>query len=374
MRVEKTRLVNFRCFLLADLKLSEGLNVVIGPNASGKTSLLESVFVASAGRSPRAKRDAELVRWGESEALVEVHFRHQDSRSLQVRVGIELGDNGTRKLVSAADKPVRQVAELLSCLPVILFTPADLQLAQAEPVVRRRFMNLALARLLPAYADDLARFRRALVQRNRLLQAAATSQEIAPWTQQLIRYGAQVTCHRRGLAAALSQLGSELYAQLAGSAEHLSINYVGDLAQAPSVEEAATLYRTLLQQCVAEERRLGRTLFGPHRDDLSILINGQVLRRFGSQGQQRTAALALKLAEANLIRRQAGESPILLLDDCLSELDEQRATRLLRLTANYEQLIVTTASQVPVLDQLEVATWVHLEAGEVKRVERRWGT
>jgi len=346
------------------------LIVVMGPNASGKTSLLESLFVASAGRSMRARRDEELVRWGESHALVDVVFRQGDGRTTQVRVGLELGSRGPRKVMTAGDKPVRRAADLLSRLPVVLFTPGDLQLAQAEPAVRRRFLNLALARLRPAYVDDLARYRRALQQRNRLLQMEAPAAQVQPWTEQLVRCGAQVACHRAWLAGALGELAVGIHGELAGPGEALRVAYAGDLHEASDPGQAAERFRTLLEQRVAEEQRLRRTPVGPHRDDLRLLVNGQRLRHFGSQGQQRTAALALKLAEAELVRRQSGESPIVLLDDCLSELDEERAGQVLRLTGVYEQLIVTLASREPALAEAPVRTWVHLRAGEVTSIER----
>jgi len=148
------------------------------------------------------------------------------------------------------------------------------------------------------------------------------------------------------------------------------VHYAGDLASAAEPQEAAELYLCLLAERRGEERRLRRTMVGPHRDDLQLLINDRRLRRFGSQGQQRTAALSLKLGEAELMRRHGRESPLLLLDDCLSELDEARAAQVLRLTATYEQLIVTVASREPALAEARVRAWVHLVDGEVKQVER----
>ncbi|MGD9518493.1 MAG: DNA replication/repair protein RecF [Armatimonadota bacterium] len=370
MQVNRVRLTNFRCFADLDLELGRGLVVLIGSNASGKTSLIEAVFVASAGRSPRTLRDEELVRWGERRALVNAEFCQGDGRLVNVHVGLELASGGPRKLVTVDDKPVRRLTGLIGRLPVVLFTPADLQLTQAEPAVRRRFMNLALARLRPAYADDMARYRRALKQRNRLLQDEAPDSQIQPWTDQLIRSGSQVACHRRWLAEALDDVAAQVHSELAGPSESLKVHYAGDLASAAEPQEAAELYLCLLAERRGEERRLRRTMVGPHRDDLQLLINDRRLRRFGSQGQQRTAALSLKLGEAELMRRHGRESPLLLLDDCLSELDEARAAQVLRLTATYEQLIVTVASREPALAEARVRAWVHLVDGEVKQVER----
>ena len=187
MKVAHLSAVNFRCFENLSLDLTEGLVVVLGPNASGKTSLLEAVFVASAGRSPRARSETELVRWGERQARIEVVFERDDGRREPVRVLWDLAGPGPRKTMLLGDKPVRRAAELLARLPLVMFAPADLRLAQAEPAGRRRFMNLALARLRPAYVDDLARYRRALQQRNRLLQTQAPDSQLRPWTEQLVQ-------------------------------------------------------------------------------------------------------------------------------------------------------------------------------------------
>jgi DNA replication and repair protein RecF len=263
---------------------------------------------------------------------------------------------------------VRRAAELLSRVPLVLFTPADLQLAQAAPVVRRRFMNLALARLRPAYADDLARYGRALMQRNRLLAMGAGETELRPWTAQMIAAGAEVAVARRRFTEEIGVLAAGVHASLAGESEKLGVDYSGNLT-AEDAPAAAEQYAALLNRSMSEEARMRRTLVGPHRDDLRLTLGGQSLRRFGSQGQQRTAALALKLAEAELIKRETGAPPLLLLDDCLSELDEGRASHVLGLTESYGQLIVTSAAREAALERASAAMWLHLRGGEVERVE-----
>jgi len=263
---------------------------------------------------------------------------------------------------------VRRAAELLGRVPLVLFTPADLQLAQAAPVVRRRFMNLALARVRPAYADDLARYGRALMQRNRLLPMGAGEAELRPWTAQLVASGAEVAVQRRRFAAEIGVLAADVHAALTGGSEKLRVEYASNLT-AEDAAAAAEQYAAMLGRSAGEEVRMRRTLVGPHRDDLRLALGGQALRRFGSQGQQRTAALALKLAEAELIRRETGAAPLLLLDDCLSELDEERAGQVLGLTEAYGQLIVTSAAREVALERASAAMWVHLRDGEVERVE-----
>jgi DNA replication and repair protein RecF len=367
MMVRKLDLTNFRCYPALRLELPAGLVVVTGSNASGKSSLLEAIFVASAGRSPRTMRDSELVRWGAKDARVEAVFERDEGRYLDIVFELDVA-GGPRKRLLADGNPVRRAAELLSRVPLVLFTPADLQLAQAAPVVRRRFMNLALARLRPAYADDLARYGRALMQRNRLLAMGAGEAELRPWTAQMVAAGAEVAVQRRRFAAGVGALAAGLHAALAGEGEALGVEYAGSLA-GDDPAAAAEQYTALLGRAASEELRMRRTLVGPHRDDLRLTLGGQALRRFGSQGQQRTAALALKLAEADLIRRETGAPPLLLLDDCLSELDEARASHVLGLTEAYGQLIVTSAAREAALERASAALWLHLRDGEVERIE-----
>lgn len=365
MQATSLELTNFRCFAALQLDLPTGLIAVVGPNASGKTTLLEALFVASAGRSPRASRDTELISWGAQHTRLEARFERDDGRTLRVAFHLEAAPSGPRKHLLADDKPVRRVSELVARVPLVLFVPADLQLAQASPGVRRRFVNLALARLGGAYPDDLARYSRALLQRNRLLAEGAPLAELRPWEAAMVEAGAQVVSQRRAFVSQLGRVAARIHADLAGPAERLVVEYASQLAgDAPS--EIAEEYRAHLVRLSGDESRLGRTLVGPHRDDLRLLINGRPLRRFGSQGQQRTAALALKLAEAELLRGATGEAPILLLDDCLSELDERRARQVLALTASYRQLIVTSAARDAALVQAQVAAWVSLSDGRVE--------
>lgn len=365
MRATSLELVNFRCFRQLNLELPGGVVAVVGPNASGKTSLLEAIFVASAGRSPRAGRDTELISWGAGQTRVEVGFERDDGRALRVVFHLEGGPTGPRKHLLADDKPVRRATELVARVPLVLFVPADLQLAQAAPSVRRRFVNLALARMGGAYADDLARYSRALLQRNRLLAQGAPAAQRRPWEAAMVEAGAQVVFQRRAFVGRLGEMAARIHAQLAGAAERLSVEYASQL-EGDTLAEIAENYRAHLARSAAEEERLGRTLVGPHRDDLRLLVHGRPLRRFGSQGQQRTAALALKLAEAELLRQSTAEAPILLLDDCLSELDEHRARQVLALTASYRQLIVTSAARDAALEQRQVAMWVRLKDGQLE--------
>ncbi len=276
MRATTLRLANFRCFEDLRLELPEGLVAVVGPNAAGKTSLLEALFVASAGRSARAARDTELISWGRAEAAVEADFLRDDGRPLRVLFGVATGAGGPRRRLLADDKPLRRSAELMARVPLVLFGPADLQLAQASPAVRRRFLNMALARLGPAYADDLARYGRALLQRNRLLARGAPEAQLRPWHATMVEAGAQVVVRRRAMAAELAEAATRLHGELAGPQERLEVEYASQVA-GDDAASAAEAYAAQLARSADDERRMGRTLVGPHRDDLRLYINGQPL-------------------------------------------------------------------------------------------------
>ncbi|MBC7287245.1 MAG: DNA replication and repair protein RecF, partial [Armatimonadetes bacterium] len=289
-----------------------------------------------------------LIKWGERGASVEATFVASYGRPVSVSVELTVSASGAQKHIRLHGKPVRRTAELMRAVPVVLFTPADLRIVQGEPQARRQFMNLAIARIAASYADDMARYRRAVLQRNQLLHEGASPNEIAPWTGRLVEAGARIAVARRSFVEALRPIAAEIHRHLSGAAESLVVEYAGDLAgSADSFDRAAEAFSRLLDRRAEHERTLGRTLVGPHRDDLLLLVGGRPLRTYGSQGQQRTAALSLKLAQATLIHQVTDEPPLLLLDDCLSELDDVRASAVLELAGEYEQIILTAAGKLP---------------------------
>jgi DNA replication and repair protein RecF len=238
--------------------------------------------------------------------------------------------------------------------------------------LRRRFLNTALAALRPLYLDDLQRYRRALRQRNELLRrlrdGGRDAGDLAPWTEQLAISGAAVATARERFIADLATRAAELHG-LVGGGEKLGLAYRGDLAEAGGQEAAGTRLRERLAHLADLEVRRGTTLAGPHRDDLEIEINGVPARQYASQGQQRTAALALKLGQAQVAQEWTGEPPLLLLDDCLSELDPTRARAVLDLADTLDGLLVTSAKLDPVLAERAGAAVYEVRDGQVQRVK-----
>ena len=338
------RLYNFRNYPSLDLELSPGLNVFVGDNAQGKSNLLEAVATLLLTRSPRAASPGELLLWGSDEAAVDATVSHPPVvEVLGLRLhrhpsphppspaGSEARGRVTR--TSLADgKPVT-VRQMLGRCPVVLFWPDDLQLVKAGPEARRRQIDTLLSQLDAQAAAELLRYRRVLEQRNCLLRqirAGESGDQLATFDAALVLHGARVQVARGRLVRALAPLAAESMAELSGGREQLLLRYHPDASSgADDEEEVASGLRAALRRARAEEIARGVTSVGPHRDDVDYLIDGRLARVSASQGQQRSAVLAAKLAELRHARARAGRMPILLLDDVLGELDQRRGGQLL---------------------------------------------
>ncbi|MGD9494683.1 MAG: DNA replication/repair protein RecF [Armatimonadota bacterium] len=347
MHLCSLELVNFRCYERARFEFAPGLNVILGPNASGKTTLLEAIYLLATTTSPRTSSDRALIRQGQSPACVTGVFA-RDGRELSIR--ITLGDGaGSRSGPRRFDVDGREVTgarDVIGRAQAVLFWAGELDVVKGSPADRRRFLNAALAQMSARYLDDLARYRRALRQRNELLkrlaQGAPDGRLLAPWTHALVEAGTPIVEDRSNFLTALAGQAGPLHARLGADAEELTVRY------APSVPidehgDVADAFYAGLEATHARELERGSTQVGPHRDDMRLQIDGADIRHFGSQGQQRTAALALTLAQAQVAGARTATQPILLLDDCLSELDPTRGAAMLDLWADREQMIVTSA-------------------------------
>lgn len=362
MYLRSLGLEQFRCYERADIQLGPGLNVLVGPNASGKTSVLEAIHLLAVTKSHRTNADRELIRWEQPWARVTGRFCTSTGRDLELRVTIARkangvgGDKSPRKTVEVNQVPRRRLAETIGQAAVVLFGPDDLALIKGPPSARRHFLNAGIAQVRPAYLADLLRYRQALRQRNehlRLIRREMGDRSLlSAWDAPLAESGARLATARAEFCTALAAEVQRIHYELSGHTERLEVSYRSDLAEAFDVDTRRVLLRELLQRNVERDLALGRTLSGPHRDELVIELEGRPLRDFGSQGQQRTAALSLTLAEARAMQQWGQEPPIVLLDDCLSELDETRARRVLELTDSVEQVIVTTASWDRMLQEL----------------------
>ena len=338
MELKRLQLKNHRNYARLDLVPGPGVNVFIGANGQGKTNLLEAVAMLALSSSPRARRDIELVGPVGPGAKIEADLEAA-GRRLQVVITLEVDGDRARRTIEV-DGVRRRGLDLPGHFRVTLFWPDDLGLVKAGPDTRRRFLNQMLVQIEPGYARALAGLRRVLEQRNSLLKRIAggeeDSGELAAWDQELVAYGSEIARARAKAVLELRPEAERSHAEIARG-ERLDITYSG-----PPDDFAIAVQKSL-----PEDLRRGSTTIGPHHDDLVIWLDGRDARSYASQGQQRTAVVSLKLAEAGLVARRTGERPLLLLDDVLSELDLERREALLRKVASSGQVIITSVEAGP---------------------------
>lgn len=314
------RLANFRNYAAEEVELGEGLNVFFGANAQGKTNFLEALHLLSTTRLLRGSREAEAIREGEDGAFVAAEVL-----STRTEVAVRL-ERGVAKRASINGLPLRRAADIIGRLPSVCASLLDLPILTGEPSVRRSFMDLELSQLSGLYLHQFAQYKRALEQRNALLRSAQDGsvppEAFEPWEHHLAEHGAPLRAFRARFWADLEPLADEVQRHM-GSGEALRLVYQPrDEASTPDE------LRELLRRNRPLDAARGSTTVGPHRDDVLIKVGGRDARAFGSQGQQRTAALAIKLGTLELERRERGLPPLLLLDDILSDLDEIRRAKL----------------------------------------------
>ena len=358
MELKRLQLRNHRNYAHLDLVPGPGVNVFIGANGQGKTNLLEAVAMLALSSSPRARRDIELVGpvgpGARIEADVEAH-----GRRLEVTLSLTVEGDRVRRVIEV-DGARRRGVDLPGHFRVTLFWPDDLGLVKVGPELRRRFLNQMLVQIEPGYARALAGLRRVLEQRNSQLKRIAAGEEgadvLAAWNQELVAYGTEIANARAKAVNELRPYAARSHAEIADG-ERQEIAYLGP----PEDMEAA------VQKSLTEDLRRGSTTVGPHHDDLAISLGGRDARSYASQGQQRTAVVSLKLAEAELVARRTGERPLLLLDDVLSELDGERRGALLRKVAGEGQVIITSAEAGPFPPDLmtRARVWT-VTAGEIE--------
>lgn len=363
MHVRSVRLSNFRNYPRLEVQLHPKLNLLIGPNARGKTSVLESLYCLSTTRSFRATADEEVIAFDSDSASVEGEFEQGDSAE---RLRIEFR-RGRGKALYIDGKKQARLSTALGRLPAVIFSPDDLFLVKGGPVLRRRFLNTALLQMEPAYLADLQQYERALRQRNALLRAAnrPSDPEIAAWDEPLVRYGTSLTSRRAEAVARLAAHAGGALKDLTGGGERLELGYAPSVPDAGEGKSAQDAFREALQRRRAEERIRGATLTGPHRDDLVLSVNGKPLKKFGSQGQQRTAALALKLAELALLTEATGKAPLILFDDVMSELDAERQAFFLKRLLSGGQAVLTGTEASDFSAALDSARRFEVDAGRV---------
>ncbi len=352
MHFTRLELSNFRLYGQLSLELPEGLNVLWGANAQGKTAFLEALYLLATSRSFRTSSELELIRWEQPVARIGSVLQRDSGRERRLDFAWQRQGQRAQREVRLMGQPAKKLSEFLGEVLLTLFVPSDLSLVQGGPQERRRYLDLTLCKLYPTYLASLSAYGKVIKQRNELLKRGCRAAELEPWDLLLIQHGEQLIARRADLVEDLDARFARLYRQLSAETLPLALRY------APNVHN----FTEDLERRRPEELRLRTSLTGPHRDELQARLGDRSLRRFGSQGQQRTAVLALRLAEAEVLTERSGESAMVLLDDCLSELDPGRQERLLSSLSAYRQVFLTTA--VPV-GELPGTLW-RVEAGSIQ--------
>lgn len=346
MILSEFHLHNFRNYAETQVQFSPGVNILIGHNAQGKTNMLEAIYVLALTKSYRTSNDRDLIRWGQKNGRIAGTVV---KRSGKIPLSLAFTNKGKRAKVNHLEQA--RLSSYVGQLNVVLFAPEDLNLVKGAPSLRRRFMDQEFGQMSNRYLANAGRYRRYLRQRNRYLKQLKYGQQhdlvlLDVLSDQLAASGAEVMVARRQLLDRLLVWAQQLHHEIAVEESELTFEY----CSTPKISEDSTVkdvYAQLRKQYHDNQKREiehGTTLAGPHRDDLKFLINGKNVQTFGSQGQQRTTALSVKLAEIDLMKEITGEYPLLLLDDVLSELDARRQTHLLAAIQDKVQTFLTTTS------------------------------
>lgn len=344
MKVNKIVLNNFRNYVNLALDFTHNINIFIGDNAQGKTNILESIYYAAMGHSHRSNTDAELIRWQQTGASISLFFSRLDvENSLLFKFSTQHNKEIIMNNYNIKPK------ELVGLLNVVLFSPEDLMLIKGMPTLRRRFLDIEISQVSPTYYQQLLKYNRIVSQRNTLLKKIRENKEkpemLDAWDEQLATIGSKIVEKRQSTIKKIAMLANLMHRKITDNKENLTVIYQKHGVESIEINDLAEEYRCKLIELRQNDIWRGSTSIGPHRDDLILSVNGINLRTFGSQGQQRTGVLALKLAELEFIKSETGEYPVLLLDDVMSELDASRREHLITFIKDRIQTFITATEE-----------------------------
>ncbi|MCR5097611.1 MAG: DNA replication/repair protein RecF [Lachnospiraceae bacterium] len=346
MIIESIELKDYRNYEGMKIEFSPSTNIIYGDNARGKTNILEAAYISGTSKSHRGSRDKEIIRFDMSEAHIRTKVIKNDKN---YQIDIHLKKNG-RKGIAINHVPLKRASDIFGILNIIFFSPEDLDIIKSGPDKRRRFMDSELCQINKIYLNDLTNYNKVLNNRNKLLKDIFFKPEnkktLDVWDEQLTNYGKRIISTRRRFVSEIAPIVSKMHSDISGGREELSISYEPDI-------DDMFFYDELIRNR-EKDIRTGSTSTGPHRDDISFLINGVDIRKYGSQGQQRTCALSLKLSEIKLVEDVIGEKPVLLLDDVMSELDRKRQNDILSSLEDMQILLTCTGVDELIKSRLHI--------------------
>lgn len=362
MKVKSIALKNFRNYENLYLEFSDGTNILYGNNAQGKTNVLESVYLSGTTKSHKGSKDREMIRFQEEECHIRTFVEKNDK---DYQIDIHLKKNRS-KGIAVNLVPIKKASSLFGILNLVFFSPEDLNMIKAGPAQRRRFLDMELCQLDKIYLSDLANYNKVLNQRNKLLKdliyQPQLSETLSVWDMQLTNYGKRIIKRRNLFVEELKEIALEIHKSISGNQEELQIIYE------PNTKDED--FETELEKAHGKDLKNCQTSVGPHRDDLVFQIDDVDIRKFGSQGQQRTCALSLKLSEIELVKKTIHDTPVLLLDDVLSELDSSRQNFLLNRIHDIQTMITCTGLDEFVRNRFQIDRVFEVISGHVEQKQQ----
>lgn len=359
MKINSLKLKNFRNYDLMSLELSEKTNIFYGNNAQGKTNILESLYLCGTTKSHRGTKDKDMIQFGKEESHIEVQV---EKRGINYQIDMHLKKNKP-KGIAINRIPIKKASELFGILNLVFFSPEDLNIIKNGPAERRRFIDLELSQLDKVYLSDLSNYNRIVNQRNRLLKDMYYNSSLIDtldiWDIQLAEYGEKVIAARRKFVSEINEIISDIHKKLTGNSEQIEVIYEPNTGDLP--------FEQMIRKNRERDLKMLSTSSGPHRDDICFQVDGIDIRKFGSQGQQRTAALSLKLSEIELVKMLTKDKPVLLLDDVLSELDKHRQNYLLDSIDDIQTLITCTGVDEFVNHRFSINKIFYVHQGQVRK-------
>ncbi len=359
MNITRLELNYFRNYRSEKVDLCPGVNVFSGNNAQGKTNLLEAVYFMSLGKSMRTPRDKELIMWERARGRVKAIVKKRTgNKSVEIVL-----DKEVNKRVAINGMPITRVGELMGVITTVLFSPDEIGIIKETPLKRRKFMDIALCQMSKSYFYCLSDYNKILAQRNKLLKKNAPSQALEVWDVQLVSHGVKIARARKEFVKRLGNYAKKNHDFLSDGKENICVEYEG--LDGESEEEFGACFNAKLAENREIDYRHGYTHCGIQTDDLAVKLDGVDVRKFGSQGQQRSCALSLKLSEMDIYREEQGEFPVLLLDDVFSELDAARSKRLAEAVSGFQTIITCTHLPSEIKDVLGEFKEFTVEGGNV---------
>lgn len=360
MIIKYIELSDFRNYEEIHIDFSPNANIFFGNNAQGKTNILEAVFMTGTSRSYKGSHDSDIISFGKEYGIIRALFTKND---IEYKIGIQIRRD-KRKAISINGSPVKKAADLLGIVNVVLFSPEDLSIIKSGPEKRRRFIDITLCQIDKEYLFALSSYNRIINQRNKLLKSYDKRLDISGtldiWDEQLVNYGNIIIEKRNSFISDINDIIYDIHCNLSGNKDRLYLNYRKNVCE--------NVYLEKIKDSRNKDIKYKNTSIGPHRDDISFSIDDIDVKKYGSQGQQRTVALALKLSEIEIMKRSTEDTPILLLDDVLSELDMSRQGFLLENLGDTQTLITCTGLDEFVNNRFEINRCFKVSNGKIEEV------